>query len=208
MVSILRREIEQIKNGGIMRQPDPTAPNVFSQPSSPIVNAGVGGIYFSKPQVIPVSSGSKGQDSMGGPGVIIEFAEIEPSTLVSFADAILLEKGPLPVGEVGKMLQEATGNLQLSQMLKEKHNGLKKFLEKYSDKFIMSNDHPFNPHVYLRRCFSPDEQRLIENGCKFFLDEFKKSKKTRRGNTNKQKAWPANPTPQAGLTGFQQKHFP
>lgn len=205
MVAMLRREVEQLKSGSnAMRQSDQVPSSGFSQPSSPILSNG--SLYYQRTQqVVPLAP--KTQDNMGNPGVIIEFAEIEPNRLVSIADAILLEKGPLPVGEVGKMLQEATGNLQLSQMLKEKHNGLKKFLEKYSDKFIMSNDHPFNPHVYLRRMFSPDEQRLIENGCKVFLDEFKKSKqKTRRGNP-KQKAWPA--PPQAGLTGFQhQKQFP
>ncbi len=174
MLAMLRREVEQLKSGSTnLRQTEQVSSSAFSQPSSPVVNTG--SLYYQRTQqVIPVAP--KSQESMGGPGVIIEFAEIDPNTLVSIADAILLEKGPLPVGEVGKMLQEATGNLQLSQMLKEKHNGLKKFLEKYSDKFIMSNDHPFNPHVYLRRCFSPDEQRLIENGCKVFLDEFKKSK--------------------------------
>jgi len=204
MIAMLRREVEQLQlKAGSMRQNEQISSNSFSQPSSPLISNA--NLYYQRTQQQPAMP--KPQESMGTPGVIIEFAEIEPNTLVSIADAILLEKGPLPVGEVGKMLQEATGNLQLSQMLKEKHNGLKKFLEKYSDKFIMSNDHPFNPHVYLRRCFSPDEQRLIENGCKVFLDEFKKNKqKIRRGNP-KQKSWPA--PPQAGLTGFQhQKQFP
>lgn len=94
-----------------------------------------------------------------------------PSQLVTLAESVLNEKGPLPVGEVGKMLQEATGNPNLSQILKERYNGLKKFLEKYSDKFIMSCDHPFNPHVYLRRSYSPDDQRLIESGSTVFLDK-------------------------------------
>ncbi len=98
-------------------------------------------------------------------------SNVNPSQLVTLAEAVLNEKGPLPVGEVGKMLQEATGNPHLSQVLKERHNGLKKFLEKYSDKFIMSCDHPFNPHVYLRRSYSPDDQRMIENGSTAFLDK-------------------------------------
>ncbi len=98
---------------------------------------------------------------------------VNPSQLVSLAEEVLNEKGPLPVGEVGKMLQEATGNPQLSQVLKERHNGLKKFLEKYADKFIMSCDHPFNPHVYLRRSYSPDDQRLIESGSTAFINDKK-----------------------------------
>ena len=95
----------------------------------------------------------------------------DPSQIVTIAEEVLNEKGPLPVGEVGKMLQEATGNPHFSQVLKERHNGLKKFLEKYADKFIMSCDHPFNPHVYLRRSYSPDDQRIIEGGSKIFLDK-------------------------------------
>lgn len=96
---------------------------------------------------------------------------INPSQLITLAESVLNEKGPLPVGEVGKTLQEATGNPQLSQILKERHNGLKKFLEKFPDKFIMSCDHPFNPHVYLRRSYSPDEQREIETGSTAYLDK-------------------------------------
>lgn len=215
MVAMLRRDMEQMKSGAstaaasVMRQPDQGASTVFSsQPSSPVITT-TSGMYYSKQTHVNVPPAPKTQENIGTPGVIIEFAEIEPSTLVSYADAILHDKGPLPVGEVGKMLQEATGNLQLSALLKEKHNGLKKFLEKYSDKFIMSNDHPFNPHVYLRRCFTLDEQRLIEDGCRVFLDEFKKSKKTRRGNKANQKttAWQQIPNSQS-INTFQQKHFP
>jgi len=212
VISMMNRRLEQLEtsiNVTAQRQDQttPTPTKVFSsQPSSP--SAPTSGMYYSKTQPIPVSLKSQ-ESGVGGHNVIIEFAEIDPNTLVNIADQILLEKGPLPVGEVGKMLQEATGNLQLSQMLKEKHNGLKKFLEKYSDKFIMSNDHPFNPHVYLRRCFSAEEQRLIENGCKVFLDEFKKNKKSRRNNTTKTKSWPttANTLQSTGLTGFQHNNY-
>lgn len=159
--------------------------NVFTQhPTSP------SGLFFpnnnphslthvthpATPTVVSGKSQDMNNTNTSSSNMIVEFAEIEPSVLVSVTENILLEKGPLPVGEVGKMLQEVTCNLQLSQLIKEKHNGLKKFLEKFPDKFIMSTDHPFNPHVYLRRCFSADEQRKIENGCTSFLDEFKKNK--------------------------------
>jgi hypothetical protein len=106
---------------------------------------------------------------------------------------ILAEKGPLPVGEVGKMLQEATSMSALSAQLKEKFGGLKKFLEGNPDDFILryalghrflrypfkrlndilivfSNDHPFNPHVYLKRpvvgssTSSPYNHGVEENG--------------------------------------------
>lgn len=39
-------------------------------------------------------------------------------------------QGSLPVGEIGKLLQEATANASLSQTLKDQFGGLKKFLEK------------------------------------------------------------------------------
>lgn len=42
----------------------------------------------------------------------------------------LYEQGSLPVGEIGKLLQEATANASLSQTLKDQFGGLKKFLEK------------------------------------------------------------------------------
>ena len=175
IVAMLRREVEKLKatTGPVLRQPDPTTPDAFATtPHSPLINSA--GLYYK--QNLATSAVSTPHEDNKVPRVVVEFADIDPNNLVAIADSILLEKGPLPVGEVGKMLQEATGHLQLSQVLKEKHNGLKKFLEKYNDKFIMSTDHPFNPHVYLRRCFSQEEQRLIENGCKAFLDEFKKTK--------------------------------
>ena len=124
------------------------------------------------------TSSSGGTRSVGVVGVntLSASADINPERLIYFADLILYTKGPLPVGEVGKMLQEQTGNVDQSQMLKEKHNGLKKFLEKYPNKFIMSNDHPFNPHVYLKRMFSLEEQNKIINGSQEILEEFKKAR--------------------------------
>ena len=95
---------------------------------------------------------------------------VDPSQLITLAEKCLNEKGPLPVGEVGKLLQEATGNPNLSQALKEKYGGLKKFLETYSDIFIMSCDHPFNPHLYLRRLYAPEAQQVIERGSTLFLE--------------------------------------
>ena len=54
------------------------------------------------------------------------------------------------VGEIGKLLQEITANSSLSTILKDKFGGLKKFLEWFADDFMVSSDHPFNPHVYLK----------------------------------------------------------
>lgn len=50
----------------------------------------------------------------------------------------LVRQGSLPVGEIGKLLQEATANSSLSQTLKDQFGGLKKFLEKVRDPPIPS----------------------------------------------------------------------
>lgn len=57
--------------------------------------------------------------------------------LLVLTQDILLERGTLPVGEIGKMLQELTTLSSLSAKLKEKYGGLKKFLEKYDDQFLI-----------------------------------------------------------------------
>jgi hypothetical protein len=53
---------------------------------------------------------------------------------------VLYDKGPLPVGEVGKMLQDlsvSSSNTTISSILKERFGGLKKFLEKYPEDFTI-----------------------------------------------------------------------
>ena len=57
--------------------------------------------------------------------------------LKSLALDVLANKGPLPVGEVGKMLQEVIKVSALSNILREYFGGLKKFLEKYSEDFFI-----------------------------------------------------------------------
>ena len=76
-------------------------------------------------------------------------SEVTAPALLALAREILKEKGPLPVGEIGKSLQESTSNPQIPSILKEKFGGLKKFLEVNKESFLISNDHPYNPKVYL-----------------------------------------------------------
>ncbi|CAN0577672.1 unnamed protein product, partial [Ectocarpus sp. 12 AP-2014] len=83
-------------------------------------------------------------------------AEVTDSALLALSKEILSDKGSLPVGEIGKLLQEATANASLSQTLKDQFGGLKKFLEKYPGEFVIAADHPFNPHVYLKSALTAE----------------------------------------------------
>jgi len=84
-------------------------------------------------------------------------SDVTDAALLMLTREVLLTRGPLPVGEVGKHLGEATSNGNLSAALKEKFGGLKKFLERHAGEFLLGADHPFNPHVYLRVLLAPEE---------------------------------------------------
>jgi hypothetical protein len=88
-------------------------------------------------------------------------AQVTEPALQRLSKDILMERGPLPVGEIGKMLQEITSISTLSAYLKEKYGGLKKFLERFDEDFIITTDHPFNPHVFLRKTLTEDEIMTI-----------------------------------------------
>ena len=90
--------------------------------------------------------------------------EITHSALKTLSQIVLRERGPMPVGEIGKMLQEVTENPTLSNVLKEQFGGLKKFLERYPDVFVISIDHPFNPFVYLKERLSENDINQILSG--------------------------------------------
>ena len=74
---------------------------------------------------------------------------VTPEALARLIVYALEVKGPLPVGEVGKLLQEATGNENLAAALKTAFKGLKKVLEGFQGIFHIGSDHPFNPLVSL-----------------------------------------------------------
>jgi hypothetical protein len=95
--------------------------------------------------------------------MMLESALSEPA-LLTLSTEILAVKGPLPVGEIGKLLAETTSIGNMSQKLKEKFGGLKKFLERFQNVFVISNDHPFNPNVLLRCALSAEHLDLIDRG--------------------------------------------
>ena len=77
---------------------------------------------------------------------------------------ILVGRGVLPVGEIGKSLQDIAPTRNLSGKIKEKYGGLKKFLERYPEEVVICADHPFNPHVFLRKPLSTADLDLIGRG--------------------------------------------
>jgi len=91
-------------------------------------------------------------------------AVVSDGALEALAMEILATKGPLPVGEIGKILADTTSIPNLSQKLKEKFGGLKKFLELFPSSFVISNDHPFNPNVLLRSSLSMEHLEMIDKG--------------------------------------------
>ena len=114
-------------------------------------------------------------------------AQITESALRTLCIEILNDKGSLPVGEIGKMLQEAVSTSSMPALLKEKFGGLKKFLERYPDDFVMNSDHPFNPHVHLRQSLSFEEYASVLRGevlMKPSAAASTKNNKKQRGNNN------------------------
>mmetsp|Transcript_30540 Transcript_30540/g.60769 ORF Transcript_30540/g.60769 Transcript_30540/m.60769 type:complete len:486 (-) Transcript_30540:643-2100(-) len=75
---------------------------------------------------------------------------INHSALILMIIRILMHKGPMPVGEVGKNLQTMTGSDSISRRLKDQFGGLKKCIElAESPRLRIGSEHPFNPVVHL-----------------------------------------------------------
>ena len=68
------------------------------------------------------------------------------------------------MGEIGKSLQDIAPTRNLPGKIKEKYGGLKKFLERYPEDVVICADHPFNPHVFLRKPLSSADLDLIGRG--------------------------------------------
>lgn len=126
-------------------------------------------------------------------------AQITESALRTLCIEILIDKGSLPVGEIGKMLQEAVSTSSMPALLKEKFGGLKKFLERYPDDFVMNSDHPFNPHVHLRQSLTADEYACVMRGevltKPLSITSAAKNNKKQRGNNNVRQIRRSSKTP-------------
>ena len=91
-------------------------------------------------------------------------SEVTVPALLTLTKQILNDYWSLPVGEIGKQLQEATSNSGLSSTIKEKFGGLKRFLAGYPDVFLISTTHPFNPQVYLRSLLTAEQEDMVKSG--------------------------------------------
>lgn len=80
---------------------------------------------------------------------LIMGSKITPDAVANLIVHIVEQAGPHPIGEIGKLLQESTGNPNLSRVLKAQFRGLKKLIEGYPHMLRLGGDHSFNPHVYL-----------------------------------------------------------
>jgi hypothetical protein len=110
--------------------------------------------------------------------------------LMKLTKSILQQRGPMPVGEIGKVLKEKIANDRLSSILKDKFGGLKNFLEQfYGDEFVLGTNHKFNPKVYLRKKLTSDEIDSIKNGKdlpnKKKSGRKNKAKRSQSGNTKR-----------------------
>ena len=133
-------------------------------------------------------------------------SRVSESALHTLSCQVLKEKGPLPVGEVGKMLQEACPAIpNMSLILKERFNGLKKFLERYMEDFVLGQDHPFNPTVYLKCMLSIEDMAAIKRGDSVQLAAFGKS--SSKKNTH-QRGGGAPGSAGKGNAGMKKKAYP
>ena len=106
------------------------------------------------------------------------------SAIHQLVKQILFDKGPLPVGEIGKSLQELSSTASLSAIIKETFGGLKKVLEGLPDDFFIFTDHPFNPHVFLRKFLETEELAILSRGVipSSFIGRLKKKYSTKKTN--------------------------
>jgi hypothetical protein len=95
---------------------------------------------------------------------LVLMGRVTESALLALSQDILVGRGVLPVGEIGKSLQDIAPTRNLSGKIKEKYGGLKKFLERYPEEVVICADHPFNPHVFLRKPLCRTDLDLIGRG--------------------------------------------
>jgi hypothetical protein len=70
--------------------------------------------------------------------------------ILAFLLQTLRRHRSLLVGELGQQLRSRMSAHAWHALFKARYGGLKRFLERYPDLFLIEHDHPLNPHVSLR----------------------------------------------------------
>lgn len=83
----------------------------------------------------------------------------------------------------------------------DKFGGLKKFLEKYSEDFFVSSDHPFNPHVYLRSTITTTDLAQLQISPTAGSGANRRGKKPRRRGSARSSAEETPEKPATGAAG-------
>merc|ERR1711916_89930 len=86
---------------------------------------------------------------------------VSESALRTISMQILAAYAPLPIGEIGKYLKDATNFASISIKLKHSYGGLKRFFETYPEQFLLASNHPYNPMVYSRQHLTPSEIEMV-----------------------------------------------
>jgi hypothetical protein len=90
--------------------------------------------------------------------------EIVTDQAILFACIDSLEsRGAMPVGEVGKAISFQSDSVLITKHLKDQHDGLKKFLERFPAVFVFGSDHTYNPHVYLIEKLFPEHLLMMKD---------------------------------------------
>lgn len=95
---------------------------------------------------------------------MIANAQVTERAVLRLCHELLSERGPLPIGEVGKIMGETTFIVGFSAILKMKYGGLKRLLLRNVQMVAIANDHPFNPYILLRDSLTAEENSLVEKG--------------------------------------------
>lgn len=132
-------------------------------------------------------------------------AIVTPEALARLIVHIIQVKGPLPVGEIGKQLQEITSNEHLSVVLKTQYKGLKKVIEGFGKLFRLGADHPFNPLVHLSDTYlAKRDECLYDEGA---LSELYVFDSTIALAAQEKSNARAPPSPRRGGDGNQEQQF-
>lgn len=122
--------------------------------------------------------------------------EVTEEDLVKLIANILALHGRVSIGKMGSLLHKAANDHTLPALMKQRYGGLKKFLQSHSMKFVVDDDHPYNPHVELHAGVSNKSIPMPKVHIKSSVPLTQPSPGSLRSETHKKiKA----PVPQTGL---------